>query len=226
MKIQKIIRQIRSILSGAARIHFSQYGEDVYLHKKFRQSDFDQYYIDVGAHHPYHLSNTAYLWTLGWKGTNVDASKTAIETFNKVRPGDLNIHAAVVSEATQKHKKSITFYSNKDVDNCATCDPQIAAQRNLKHTSVVDCITLTDVIKNTQSKFGNKFGLLNIDIEGLDEEAVSDIHLWPVKPTIIMIEIYGNDIIEILTSSTHETLKASGYTFTQRISHTAIYERV
>ena len=80
---------------GGLRGHFSQYGEDVFLHKFFRGQR-NGFYIDVGAHHPFQLSNTAYLWANGWNGVNVDASSAAIRLFNRVRPSDLKIHAAVV----------------------------------------------------------------------------------------------------------------------------------
>ena len=90
-------------------------GEDVILHKLFGSKFANGFYIDVGAHHPFRQSNTAYLWLLGWNGVNVDASRKAIDLFRKVRPGDENVWTAVVDEATAAKQTEITLHSNQEV---------------------------------------------------------------------------------------------------------------
>src|SRR5690606_23451660 len=105
--------------------------EDIYLHKRFRRLERPGFYVDIGAHHPFKLSNTAYLWALGWNGVNVDAGAEAVAAFRKHRPQDMNIHAAVVDSATAASTSSIDFFYSREIDNCATCDPQIARERGL-----------------------------------------------------------------------------------------------
>lgn len=221
----RLYRSIKAIFSGAARLHFSQYGEDIVLHKRFRNPSHNFYYIDVGAHHPYHLSNTVDLWCKGWGGVNVDASGAVIEKFNSDRPGDLNIHAAVVSEATRKNKSLITFFSNREIDNCATCDPDIALERGLNIKTLVPCLSLSEVIMRAHAHFTGSFGFLNIDIEGLDDEVIEDVALWPEKPLLIMIEIYCIHLSDLLKTRTYQLLIEGGYTLVERIGHTAVFER-
>lgn len=219
-------RAVRSIVSGASRIHFSQYGEDVFLHKKFRSANAGYFYIDVGAHHPFHLSNTAYLWSKGWNGVNIDASSQVIAEFNKKRSADLNLAFAVVSEAVATQQDSITFYFNKSIDNCATCDPCIAAERGLVESKTVRCTSLIHILELAQSKFQGKFGLLNIDIEGLDAAVIENIARWPIQPEVIMIELYAEDIPSLCDLEATKTILGAGYRLTQRVGHTAIFEQL
>ncbi|WP_101049043.1 FkbM family methyltransferase [Macromonas nakdongensis] len=223
MKLHKI-RALKTLLSGAARLHFSQYGEDVLLHKRFRKPSTEHFYVDVGAHHPYHLSNTAYLWTLGWSGVNVDASSAVIAAFNASRPQDLNLQAAVVSEEAAATSSSITFYSSKDIDNCATCDPDVARERGLTQTTTVPCTSLTAIVEQAHARFPGRFGFLNIDIEGLDDQVIQNIEAWPQKPQIVMVEIYGTTIPDVLGTRTYKLLTDAGYGFTERLGHTAVFE--
>ena len=79
----KISRILKLLFSGSLHLHSSQYGEDVYLHKKFRRYSGNGFYIDIGAHHPFKISNTSYLWALGWNGVNVDAGSVTINFFKQ-----------------------------------------------------------------------------------------------------------------------------------------------
>ena len=53
---------------GGLRVRFSQYGEDTIIRKYFNKSE--GFYIDVGAHHPFRQSNTAFLWLQGGQGVH------------------------------------------------------------------------------------------------------------------------------------------------------------
>lgn len=220
----KLKRAINLLLNGGANLHSSQYGEDIYLHKKFRKMKTPGFYVDIGAHHPFRLSNTAYLWALGWNGLNVDASKFTIKLFEKYRPEDINLCKAVVSGEQAKNADSITFFFSDEVDNCATCDPNIAKERNLNKQVTVPSITLDHLIDLACLKFDGEFDLLNIDIEGLDEVVITNLGLWPKKPSILMIEIYAKNINDLINNPTTQLIETSGYSLVERIGHTAIFE--
>lgn len=46
-------------------------------------------YIDIGAHHPYEISNTAIFYMNGCRGVNVEANPNLIDEFYKERPDDI-----------------------------------------------------------------------------------------------------------------------------------------
>lgn len=125
----KIARLFKLMTQGSFRVHFSQFGEDVILHKLFGRKFANGFYIDVGAHHPFRQSNTAYFWLLGWRGVNVDASRKAIELFRRIRPKDVSLWRAVVDDKTASEQTEITLYSRSDLDLSATCDETLAAER-------------------------------------------------------------------------------------------------
>lgn len=207
---------------GGLRGHFSQYGEDVFLHKFFRGQK-KGFYIDVGAHHPFQLSNTAYLWISGWNGINVDASEAAVRLFNRVRPLDLNIHAAVVSASIAAQKTEIQFFSNKEIDNVATCDLMLAKERGYTHSITVPCRSLSSIVAEAVALSNSRFDYLNIDIEGFDESALEDIDTWLIKPRVIMVEIYGRSVRDVLMSPGAINLEKNNYTLVERTGHTAVF---
>lgn len=223
--ILKISRFLKFLRYGGLRGHFSQYGEDVFLHKFFRGQK-NGFYIDVGAHHPFQLSNTAYLWIGGWNGVNIDASEKAIEVFSRVRPRDLNIRAAVVSTDYAINSSEIEFYSSREIDNSATCDAQLARERGYEISVKVPCRSLSGIVAEASKVSNGIFDYLNIDIEGLDESVLEDINSWVMKPSVLMVEIYGESIRDVISRPATINLENNGYKFLERTGHTAIFVRI
>lgn len=222
MKLSRILKFLRG---GSLRVHFSQYGEDVILHKLFGSKFSDGFYIDAGAHHPFRQSNTAYLWLMGWRGINVDASKAAIRQFDRVRSSDLNLWSAIVDDATARANKEIALYSNLEVDLGATCDPVLASQRGAAQSTMVPCTTLKSIINDHAVKMTDKIELLNIDIEGFDQQAIASFSEWAIKPQVICIEIYEHNIRNVLSSPACRLLESYGYALIERVGLTAIFQR-
>ena len=223
MKFSRIFKFFRH---GSIRGHFSQCGEDVILHKLFGSKYSEGFYVDVGAHHPFRQSNTAYLWLLGWNGVNVDANKRSIEIFNKVRKNDINICAAIVDEETKKSNPHITLHSNHDLDLSGTCDTKLASERATSRQELVQCMTLAEVINIAAEKNYGKIDFLNIDIEGFDEVSIETIATWNAKPQVICIEIYKKNIREVLESKAAKILEAIDYVLIGRVGPTAIFQRL
>ncbi len=221
----KLSRVFQFIHQGSLRVHFSQYGEDVMLHKLFGRKRSTGFYIDIGAHHPFRQSNTAYLWLMGWNGVNVDASRTAIDLFKRARPRDVNLWTAVVDDTTAACQTHITLHSNMALDLGATCDPELAKQRGTTQTEQVPCTSITEIINRYSAAEGAGLDLLNIDIEGFDERAIASIDQWQVRPRVLCIEMAQKDIRALLDSRTCDTLEHAGYLLTDRMEQSAIFQR-
>ena len=86
---------------------YSQEGEDLILKSMFedRGRGHKGFYVDVGALHPYRLSNTAFFYEKGWSGINIEPTPTAIELFKKHRPRDINLNLGVGNGTAE-----LTFY--------------------------------------------------------------------------------------------------------------------
>ena len=103
-------------------LYYSKNREDLFLYNYFKNKSNGRY-IDIGAYHPYRSSNTYLLYKKGWKGINIDLSKTSIDLFKIARPRDINLNFAVSDK-----KKRIKFYESKSLGLMNTINPFFASQ--------------------------------------------------------------------------------------------------
>src|ERR1039457_5849033 len=100
---------VRKLLSGQLSfmelayfrtVYFSQFGEDTFLDYYFfgRRTGF---YVDVGAFHPFNISNTYIFYKRGWRGINIEPNPASFRAFLKYRPRDINLNVAVDRHDTE-----------------------------------------------------------------------------------------------------------------------------
>lgn len=138
-------------------------------------------FLDLGCNDGLTFSNTRALGLRGWSGTMVDASEKAANLAKSVYKD--NDRVEVVNVAIAPYKGFITFYESgthlggQDVSLVSTII-ETEKQRWVKEqfTEVqVPCDTVKAIIN------GRTFDFINIDIEGMDYEVLSQIDLTDVK---------------------------------------------
>lgn len=77
-----------------AKFSFAQAGEDLVLRRIFLGVE-KGFYVDVGAYHPYKLSNTYLFYLNGWRGINIEPRPKSRQLFDKIRPGDINLEVGI-----------------------------------------------------------------------------------------------------------------------------------
>jgi FkbM family methyltransferase len=175
-----------------SQTYFSQEGEEIILRRFFSYRN-TGFYVDIGAYHPQKFSNTYKLYLLGWKGINIDATPNSMMAFNKLRPKDVNIQAAISNQAQE-----LTFFQfNEGALN--TFDEQkankIAASNNYKLVQKNKIITQTlEQILDKHLIPGQKVDFFSIDVEGLDLKVLKSNNWEKYKPQVVIIE---TDLIEI-----------------------------
>ena len=215
------MRAVKALTSAKWKAHFSQYGEDIIIHKQFPKGKIGRY-IDLGAFHPFHFSNTAFLWLRGWSGINVDANPNSIKLFEKVRPDDINMFGAVVSSEIASKQSTIAIHlPSDDINTSGTCDPEIAEQLDYGKKVEVPAITVADIIK---ANGDHEVDFLNIDLEGFDAIAVSEIDFNAFRPKVICIEDYSKDVHELMESKITQKLTSVGYRLIARVGPSAIFQ--
>lgn len=189
-----------------AEICFSQSGEDMILNSFFGDKS-KGFYVDIGANHPTRFSNTHHFYLKGWRGLNIDPIPGAMDLFNKIRPGDLNIELAIGRPEFQDF-----FLFDESCYN--TFDQKIADDILKNNTS-----RLADTIRIKKSPLsevldqylpsGQSVDLLTIDCEGLDMEILESNNWSRYNPEYICVECH--DSFESTQASAHEFLQGKGY---------------
>lgn len=166
---------------------YSQLGEDMivdflfYIHKISKPS-----YIDIGAHDPYNLSNTAYFYEKGCKGINIEPNPVLFDKIARVREEDINLNIGIGSE-----NEELDFY----VMNSTTMGTfsreqaeELVKEHGLKIEEVirVPVNTLEYVINRYNNGIFPDF--LSLDAEGLDEEILKSIDYEKSYPKVICVE--------------------------------------
>jgi FkbM family methyltransferase len=169
----------------------SQFGEDMILRSLCHRME-RGVYVDVGAHHPVYYSNTHYFYRRGWRGLNVDASPETMRLFRVLRPRDISVEACVGPE----EGKTVEFFT---FDNPAlnTTDSEMAERAqaqpgtHLLSRRSVRTVTLSSLLARYLPD--TRVDLLNIDIEGVDEQVLMHHDWGGSRPRVLVFERHGLD---------------------------------
>lgn len=171
---------------------YSQYGDDIVIGWIFGALGIrNPSYIDVGAHHPTHLNNTARLYERGASGINIEANPELLKAFAAERPRDVNLNCGIGTERGQKE----LFVVDGD-PTLSTFDPEQVKRLKRKGSRIgktvsVDIIPLQSVIDTYCN--GKAPDFLSVDVEGMDYIVLTSIDLSICRPKVICIEINSYD---------------------------------
>jgi len=202
---------------------YSWEGEDVCI-RKLMLAVFERergFYVDVGAHHPTTMSNTALLYAEGWRGINIDATPNSMEAFRKQRPEDTNLEIGIADVPGRK-----TFLRFSDPSLNGFLPEETARMHEARGFPIlervaINCLPLNDVL----AKYANRpVDLLNVDVEGMDEAILRSLDLRRWRPTMIVTEILEfGPIDEVVNSPIHRYLTRNGYLLFSRLHFSAIF---
>ena len=178
--------------SAYALPSFAQWGEDVMILKMFQSIGIPKpTYMDVGANHPYMISNTALLHEMGCHGVNIEANPECIEAFRLERPTDININCGVASE-----KGVLPFYmfdkwSGRNSFSKKTMDDFLKAE----HPDAIPEVRYLPVrtLENIVEEIGGVMpDYMDLDVESMEWDVLKNYDLEHNGPKIMTIEIKEN----------------------------------
>ncbi|MCE0483871.1 MAG: FkbM family methyltransferase [Methylacidiphilales bacterium] len=193
---------------------FSQFGEDVMMRYLF-DNDYRGFYVDVGAFHPMHLSNTYALYRQGWRGMAIDANPDCGELYARFRPKDKFIHSAVGTESGTVEMamfKEATF--NCTADQIDQVPEDVRQHLRLVKTNIQP---LSEIF--AAEKVG-KVDLLSVDCEGNDLKVLQSNDWGRWKPSVICVEDHEDDWQE---SEITLYLVSQGYRLRYRSGFSSIF---
>lgn len=179
-------------------------------------------YVDVGAHHPWHMSNTYWLYRHGWSGLNIDATPGSMDAFRRARPRDRNLEAAVASDA-----RTITFFMF-DHPALNTFDPaavQRAKAGGYRLVEERELRTTTLAMLLHEHLRGHKIDFLSVDVEGFDAEVLESNDWDAFAPELVLAETPRQAVDDLKTSPVARILGDQGYGLFAKTVNTAIFKR-
>jgi FkbM family methyltransferase len=151
-------------------------------------------YIDLGANHPCHFSNTYYFYQAGARGILVEANPKLANELRFYRHRDIVLNRFVSSKCGQ----TMDFYVLNG-DGLSTADYNVV-QEFIKENpwlEVVDTVQVESIsVNEIIAHLGHAPKILNIDVEGMEMEILKDIDFETVRPMIIIVEMipYSKDL--------------------------------
>jgi FkbM family methyltransferase len=145
-------------------------------------------YIDIGAHHPFFLSNTALFYHQGSHGINIEPDKNLIKAFKKYRKRDINLNVAI----SDKNEKKTFYIMSLPTLNTFSLEEAKKNEKiyniRIEKTVEVESYSLEYILTKY---FNNKMpDFLSIDVEGYELEILKSIDLYKYRPKIICVESY------------------------------------
>jgi FkbM family methyltransferase len=189
---------------------YSQHGEDIVFLNIFRLIGVEKItWLDVGAHHPFRISNTALLYEKGHRGINVEANPNLMEAFIAQRPEDINLNIGVADEPGSMNFYLIDKYSGRNSFSKHSAVEFVRAHPEFKITEIIKIPVTTIPALLTQCGRETFPDLLSIDVEGLDDKIILSLDLKEDGPKIICVE--DNDRPDNTSSPLRQHLAAQGY---------------
>lgn len=209
---------------------FSMDGQDVLISMLFQLMGISRpSYIDLGTNDPIVGSNTAFFYKCGSRGVNVEANPNFIPKIKKARPEDVTINKGVASSSRSGQSLTFYLYSDSDesgssclntfstsrVEDNKTFFPEFAVQDAIS----VDMIGINEIIQEYCDGVWPDY--LDIDVEGMDYEVLSDaVFKEGEGPKII-----GTEISVRTKEEYDQMLKEKGYSEFCQIGPDTIYVR-
>lgn len=191
---------------------YAQCGEDLivrHIFEQWRMSTFR--YLDIGAHHPFYLSNTALFYELGCRGVNVEPDTDLIGKFRKHRPEDVNLNVGIAQEAGELDfyvisTPTLNTFSREEVENYKR-----EGDHRVVRVDKVKVLPVRDIIGQHCGGVFPEF--LTVDAEGIDELVMQSIDFEHNYPLVICVETvsYSNTGKGEKKTGLIEFIAAKGY---------------
>jgi FkbM family methyltransferase len=233
-KIARILKKLKNLPRGrqsmallleearAMRISYSLFGEDLVVRSYFA-ANFDNStgrFVDVGAFHPFQQSNTMLLSKMGWRGINIDCDPVKIARFEKLRPRDQNICAAVAEKPRDMvYLEYPKGFTDRIADSGERNLLSFSGEKPLKATPI-RVTTLTHIIEQSVLR-GQHFHYLNVDCEGQDLSVLKGLDFSRYSPDLITAEAHTKTEQAELTAF----LECRGYQLTDIVRITLFFNK-
>jgi FkbM family methyltransferase len=169
---------------------YAQHGEDLIIMNVFHRLGIEQpSFIDIGAHHPLNISNTALLYARGSRGINIEANPDLIGDFYRLRSEDINLNVGVGPVRGVLPFYRIDAQSGRNSFDLDTVEAFVAAYPafKIRDSLEIQVLPLSEIIEtHADGRYPN---FLSIDVEGLDYAILESADFSQSRPDLICVEV-------------------------------------
>jgi FkbM family methyltransferase len=145
------------------------------------------FYIDIGAFHPWYLSNTALFYLSGSSGICIEPNPEQFKKFQRYRKSDINLNIGIANEAG-----ILTYYQFNNPAFNTFSEEKATENNNNGFTRLeelkVEVKLLNEILE--QYAGSREIDLLSIDVEGLDYSILDSLDFLKYAPNVICVETY------------------------------------
>lgn len=186
---------------------FSQDGEDRFVLNYFNNRP--GFYVDVGANHPFRISNTYLLYLNGWRGITIEPMPHLSRKHRRYRPDDRHFNVGAGSQDGTMKLYDLIPGVLTTFDEVVASAHLTSGRAVLSSNPEIPIRTISSLCSEVQAQKNIDF--LNVDCEGYDLKALEGVD-WSLKrPALICVETRGVATHQNTGNDIHEFLNKIGY---------------
>lgn len=164
---------------------FSQSGEDMIAWYLLNYIGIPRpSYLDVGAHHPLHLSNTALFHLLGGHGINIEPDPLLFREFLRSRPRDINLNIGI-----GRVSGNMVFYRMADPSLSTFSEEEAIRMEKEEGIHIEEKLNLpVRTIDEVLAAHQVRPDFVSIDVEGRDLEVLESFDFAAHRPAVFCVE--------------------------------------
>lgn len=183
--VKKQLNRVASARYGSGS--FSQFGEDLIIHQALSIiGERNISYLDIGAHHPYCLSNTYYFYRKGYSGVLVEPDPYLCKKLKK-RKRDQVLNCGVGFGVSVENAK--LYIMDARVLNTFSYEEAKRIEKDTKYKIIdevnIELIPVNVLLDNYISFLPS---IVSIDVEGLDFDILNRINFEKHRVPVVVAE--------------------------------------
>lgn len=203
---------------------FSQWGEDILIDHFLLMPDLKNkrgFYVDVGCNNPRIGNNFYRLYKKGWSGINIDMMERNIRLCQSLRRRDQNLLTGVSSETGEAESYVFSASFALNTLDKAFADKWSKILKQDYETVKIPVRPLDQILQETVPQ--QHIDILSIDVEGHELDVLHGFTISHYNPTIVLCEIHGHDIEDVIHSKAYDYFKQNNYRLVSRCGGTCFF---
>lgn len=189
-RVHQAVRKVHAIREALVVDH-SQAGEATLLKKLVKHFECEKWIIDVGANDGVTISNSLPFVKLGWRAILIEPAPAVFRKLMANCRDCENVICLQIACGDKSGEADLYFGSDGEdgfLSTLCRSDNEWFSSARSSRSVKVQTDTITNILKRYHAP--NRPGILMVDCEGMDYEALLGLDFGQFRPTVIVTEEY------------------------------------